>query len=169
MHETLNKILLKPRFSIEVQQPKDFIIEKFKDNLNQADCKYCSKMGNDHIFIDLPKEEQKIWSPQLEVVIEAKKEGSVIRGLFAPKPSMWTLFIFLHFVDAIAFLIFFALYYAHKVSDKETNIWIIAMLACVIVWIALYLLGQLGKKKSTQQIQDLKQFLIKTLNHLNIK
>lgn len=169
MEETLNKVLLKPRFKIEVQQQKDFIIQQFKDNLNQPDCKYCSKMGNDHIFIDLPKEEQKLWTPQLEVVVEQKENGSLIRGLFAPKPSMWTFFIFLHFVDAIAFLIFFALYYANKVSGGETQLWVFAMVFCVVAWIMLYLLGQIGKKKSEKQIQDLKHFLKNTLKNLNIQ
>ncbi|MCB0516888.1 MAG: hypothetical protein R2798_09685 [Chitinophagales bacterium] len=168
MEEKLNKILLKPRFSIEVTEDKKTIIQKFKDKLKAQDCKYHSKISDDHIFIDLPQEEQKIWSPQLEVVIEEKDNGSLIRGLFAPKPSMWTLFIFLHFVDATFFLIALSIYYANSVMGNSNTIWIIAMIACVVAWGLLYIIGQMGKKKSKEQIDGLKKFLIQNLEKLNI-
>ena len=61
-NDTLNKILLKPRFRVELHENPDFIISKFKENLDQNNCEFCSKISNDHIFIDIPDKEQKIWS-----------------------------------------------------------------------------------------------------------
>ncbi len=169
MEETLNIILLKPRFKVPLKQDKDFVLNTFKNKLKEQDYQYCSKMGNDHIFIDIPIDQQKIWSPQLELVVENAEEGSVLKGLFAPKPSMWTFFMFLHFITAIAFMIFFALAYANFITGKETNLWYFLMGLSVLMWFFLYFLGQMGKLKAKKQIEELKAFLINSLDTLELK
>lgn len=168
-NDTLNKILLKPRFRVELHENPDFIISKFKENLDQNNCEFCSKISNDHIFIDIPDKEQKIWSPQLELVIEESEQGSSIRGLFAPKPTIWTFFIFLHFITAIGFLIFFALFYADNAAGNDPRIWIYGMSAMVFLWFFWYLLGQIGKKKAKIQMEKLKRFLINSLEKFDLK
>lgn len=169
MEETLNKILLKPRFKVPLKQDKEVVLETFKNQLKEKECKYCSKMGNDHIFIDIPTDQQKIWSPQLELVVENAEEGSVLKGLFAPKPAMWTFFMFLHFITAIGFMIFLALAYANYIAGKETNLWYFMMGLSVFIWFFLYFMGQMGKIKAKKQIEELKAFLINSLESLDLK
>lgn len=165
----LNKILLKPRFKLTLEQEPENVISKFKENLEHQNCEYCSTISQDHIFIDVPKAQQKIWSPQLELVVENSEKGSSIRGLFAPKPGIWTFFIFLHFVVAVGFFIFFALAYANSVAGNETKTWYIMMGLMVFLWFFLYLLGQIGKNKAKNQIRELKHFLRNSLEKFDLK
>ncbi len=48
--EEINKILLKPRFKIELDESQEVILQKFKDNITNGDCKYCFKQSGNHIF-----------------------------------------------------------------------------------------------------------------------
>ena len=159
MENTINEIILKPRFKIFLEQDNESVLKKLIEILQSKNCDYICKISNDHIFIDLPSNKQKIWSPQLELVIEKAQKGSVIRGLFAPKPSVWTLFIFLHFVTAISFFIFFALAYANYAAGNDNKFWVFFMGLMVFLWFFLYFLGQLGKRKAKKQMEELNDFL----------
>jgi len=169
MSETLNKILLKPRFNIDFEQSKDSILDKFTNKLNQETCAYKKKMSDNHIFIDIPQNKAHLWSPQLSIEVESHEKGSKIRGFFAPKPGIWTFFMFLHFVVAVGFLIFSALAYANYVAKGNYSLWLGLMLFSVLIWFILYFAGQLGKNKAKYQMEELKGFLKDCLSDLDIK
>ena len=40
----INKVLLKPRFKIEVDESEKDVLSKFKENLKDTDCKFSSKL-----------------------------------------------------------------------------------------------------------------------------
>ncbi len=164
IHEDqINKVLLKPRFKMEFDKNKKEILNKFKDNLEDENCRYCSKIIDHHIVIDVPVEEEHFWSPQMHVEIENEENKTVVKGVLGPKPKVWTFFIFLHFAVAIAFFAFFVIFYT-KWSLKQD--YTFAMIMCIvmpILWVILYFVGQLGKKFGNKQMVELHDFLIKTL------
>lgn len=169
MSENLNKILLKPRFNIDFDETKDTILDKFTEKLDQENCTYCKKMGDNHIYIDIPENEAHLWSPQLSLEVESHEKGSRLKGFFAPKPGIWTFFMFLHFVVAVGFLIFSALAYANYVTKSNYSLWFGMMLLSILLWFTLYIVGQLGKIKAKYQMEELKVFLKDCLIELDIK
>ena len=50
-------IHLRPRFKMTFNESQDDLIAKFSANLKNGDCKYCSKIVDGHIVIDVPMEE----------------------------------------------------------------------------------------------------------------
>jgi len=169
MSENLNKILLKPRFNIDFNLSKSIILEKFTEKLNQENCDYSKKRSGDHIYIDIPKEKAHLWSPQLALEVESHEKGARLKGFFAPKPGIWTFFMFLHFVVGVGFLIFSALAYANYVAKNNYSLWLGMMLLSVLLWFTLYFAGQLGKNKAKYQMDELKVFLKDCLIELDIK
>ncbi len=157
-------VFLRPRFSIECNQPQDAILKKFQENLKSGDCLYCSKIVGEHIFIDVPKEKAHFWSPQLHIEIEEMPgDKTVVKGLFGPKPQVWTLFMFVHFILGIAFLSFAMMAYS-KWSLKSNYTFALTMVIVIpIIWIFLYFLGQMGKKSSKNQMEALHDFMWNTL------
>ena len=114
-------IHLRPRFKMNFNVADDFLIEKFRNNLKQETCEYCSKIVDNHIIIDVPKKENSFWSPQLNIEIEKTTENvTVVRGLFGPKPQVWTLFMFFHFAVAVAFIGFAVMAYVQWSLKMET-------------------------------------------------
>lgn len=168
--EEINKILLKPRFKLEFDESQEAILDKFKANLADKDCKYCSKMSGNHIFLDVPKVEDHFWSPQLQVEVTKSEKGkTIVKGILGPKPQVWTFFMFIHFVVALAFIIVFVLFYVKWSMGKDFQLYEYLLIGLPIFWIILYFFGQSGKRLGYQQMVELDDFLMKTLNNANSK
>ena len=162
-NNSVNRVLLKPRFKIEVEDSEDVLMDRFKNNLKDDNCKYCSKIIGNHIVIDVPKEEEHFWSPQLHVEVEKENDKTFVRGILGPQPKIWTFFIFLHFAVAITFFIFFVMFYSKWSLKQDYTFPLIMCIAMPIIWIALYVAGQVGKKIGYKQMKELHDFLIGTI------
>ncbi|MBT8385277.1 MAG: GTP-binding protein [Bacteroidia bacterium] len=159
-NDQLNKVLLKPRFKIERNESKDVIIEKFKKEFSSENCIYCTKIIDHHIVIDVPKDEDHFWSPQLHIEVESNEENkTIVKGLFGPKPQVWTFFMFIHFAVAVAFIVFFVVAYTRWNLKQDYTFALIMCIAMPVLWVILYILGQLGKKKGYKQMVQLETFL----------
>ncbi len=161
----INRVLLKPRFKMKFNESQEEILDKFKDKFATGTCAYCSKIVDHHIVIDVPKEEDHFWSPQLHIEVEKDEEGNdtIVRGLFGPKPQVWTLFMFIHFAAAIAFMVFLVMAYTRWNLKQDYTFSLIMCIALPVFWIILYFLGQLGKKKGYNQMIELDDFMMKVL------
>ncbi|MDN3641757.1 GTP-binding protein [Lutimonas halocynthiae] len=163
--DELNRILLKPRFKLKFEASKEEILQQFKESLERKDCIYNSQIIDHHIVIDVPELEEHFWSPQLHVEIEKEDGITVVKGILGPRPKIWTFFMFLHFIVAIAFFVFFVIFYSRWSLDQEYKL---AMMMCFLmpfVWIALYFIGQLGKKFGYKQMLGLHDLLTKALKN----
>ena len=164
--EKKNRILLKPRFRMELDNKSvDEILESFKNNLAKDSCKYCSKISGNHIFLDIPEEENHFWSPQLqvEVVKDKTNNKTIVKGILGPKPQIWTMFMFFHFVIAILFVVFFVWFYTNWSLDKDYKFQEIMLLILPILSVLLYFFGQSGKRFAYNQMVELDDFLMKTI------
>jgi ABC-type multidrug transport system fused ATPase/permease subunit len=165
--EKTNRVLLKPRFRIALDNTSvDEILNSFKDNLAKNDCKYCSKISDNHIFLDIPKEENHFWSPQLqvEVVKDKTNNKTIVKGILGPKPQIWTMFMFIHFIVAILFVVFFVWFYTNWTLNKDYHFQEIMLLVLPLLSVALYFFGQSGKRFAYNQMVELDKFLMKTIN-----
>ena len=165
MEEQKNSdIHLRPRFKMLFDENQDNLIGKFRDNLNDGECKYCSKIVDGHIVIDVPVEENHFWSPQLNIEVEKGEKGkTVVKGLFGPKPNVWTLFMFFHFAVAVAFIGFSVMAYVKWTLKSDYTFSLVMVVALPILWVIMYFLGRIGKKTGHKQMDELHEFMMKTL------
>ena len=92
-----NEVILRPRFKIELSQNNKNALETFEDTKDSQDDFIVSRVDN-HVFIRIPKKRDHFWSPQLHLEIdEIDDNSSEVRGLFGPKSTVWTMFMFFHF------------------------------------------------------------------------
>ncbi len=167
MNEEKNsEVFLRPRFKIDSEESESDLMDKFKGNLNSGACKYCSKIVDNHIFIDVPTDQDHFWSPQLHVeVVEGEASASEVKGLFGPKPTVWTLFMFLHFAIGILFSVFLTMLYVRWTLNANLVFSIVMVTVLPIIWIALYVMGRIGRKKGKSQMEELHEFLLTTLKN----
>ena len=164
--EQNSEVFLRPRFKIDSVEGASDLINRFKEKLNSGDCKYCSKIVDNHIFIDVPLNQDHFWSPQLHVeVVEGETNLGIVKGLFGPKPQVWTLFMFLHFAIGILFLVFVTMLYVRWTLDAHLIFPVVMVAVLPVIWIALYVFGRLGRKKGKSQMEELHQFLLDTLKN----
>lgn len=166
--ECNSEIFLRPRFTIACDETVSAIMDTFSFHLKKKEEKLRSKIANNHIFIDIIEEETHFWSPQLHIQV-VDEEGSVkIKGLFGPKPQVWTLFMFVHFGVATAFIGACMMFYVKNKLGGSIILPVIMMILSPIVWFLLYFLGSIGKEKSKPQMNSLKQFVKDVLNEVTL-
>ena len=157
-------IHLRPRFKMDFEESQQKLISKFEENLKDGDCKYCCKIVDGHIVIDVPKDENHFWSPQLNIEIETMHaDTTIVKGLFGPKPQLWTLFMFFHFAVAVAFIGFSIMAYVQWTLKEDNSMALIIVIGLPILWIIMYLLGRIGRRKGHKQMDELYGFMMKTL------
>lgn len=160
MNEKRNhKIFLRPRFKIEVLKDSEYLLLAFKKKLKNS--KFKGKIAHNHIFIDIAKEENRFWSPQLQLEIERiSKNKTHIKGLFGPKPQLWTFFMFIHFLVATAFIGFSIMLYVQNTLKNNITLPLTMVLLAPIIWFVLYFVGQYAKRKARNQMFQLHKFVV---------
>ncbi|MDT7830925.1 GTP-binding protein [Flavobacteriaceae bacterium S356] len=169
MKEEINsEIFLRPRFSIDVEENEIILLERIQNEFKKAAKEYKAKVVDSHIFIDVPEKDAHFWSPQLHIeVVEKTTSSSTVKGLFGPKPQVWTLFMFLHFIVGGAFITFISMLYI-KYSLGESLVFPIVMtITLPIVWTLLYVLGRLGRATGKKQMRDLHRLLMDAISSEN--
>ncbi len=154
--KTNSPIHLRPRFSIDLEVSHELMINKFKNVLKDSGCVFPSKFVDGHIIIDVPKKDEHFWSPQLNIeIVEVAENTSILKGLFGPKPQVWTLFMFIHFVVGLAFMIFGVMLYVKWSLDESFVLPLMMVIFLPLLWILLYFLGRIGKSTGHNQMDDL--------------
>lgn len=151
-----NEIRLRLRFYKDVEENIDIVREKFENYKakNNVDCFIKSK--HNHIWMNMPDTKREYWSPHLHLEFEPKENnGTHIRGLFGPEPTLWTLFMFLHFMVAGIFVIFSGIAYSNYVLKQPTTMNLIIMALMVVVWFLLYFIAKQIRFKGNGQMNEL--------------
>lgn len=160
---TTNTIVLRPRFKIELQYNNETVLKDF-ETAKTSQKEYIVNRIDDHVFIKFPKQKQHFWSPQLHLEInEVDEKSSLLHGLYGPNPTVWTFFMFLHFMVAGLFIAFSIWAYTNWALKSSYALQVSLMLFMVIVWFALYFAGSIGKASSKNEMLELQEFMNKVL------
>jgi len=161
--ELSNELVLRPRFKLELNQSNDQALKTF-EAVKKTQSKYNISVIDDHVFIKIPKHKQSFWSPQLHLEINAlDRSKCLLHGNFGPNPTVWTMFMFFHFLIAILFIGFAIWTYTNYALDNSFVIQLVTMLFLVLMWAGLYLGGRIGKAKVKREMYAQYKFLLKTL------
>lgn len=154
-----NEIQLRPRFKKRLNRSALSVLSSFNSS-PIARHPFIVTVVDDHIFIKTPKEKQHFWSPQLHLEIIPVEESSCdLFGLFGPSPNVWTLFMFIHFLVATLFLGMGVWAYSNYSLGNPMHIQLVAMFLLVIVWIALYVIGKIGKLAGEKEMNAMYEFM----------
>jgi len=144
-----------------VHQPKEQILSNFEEVKEPP---FLVKRLDEHVFIKFNQENHHFWSPQLHLEIdELDTTSSRLYGVFGPNPTLWTLFMFIHFVVAGMFIIIGIWAYSSVSLQRPFHLQVGLMILIVILWFVLYFAGRIGKQKGKPQMKELHDFMMKVL------
>jgi uncharacterized membrane protein YraQ (UPF0718 family) len=156
-----NEIILRPRFKFVLDIRHEELLGRFESN---SATDFIVTRVDDHVFIRYPKHQQQFWSPQLHLEINAKdSNSSMVYGLFGPNPTIWTMFMFLHFVVAGLFIAFGIWAYTNYALDQSYAIQLFVTLMMIAFWFVLYFAGRLGRLKGKPEMEVLFKFMRTTI------
>ena len=159
----MSSFRIRPRFKVQVDLGINQIQNKINNALEKSDNNFSANINNSFITLMLPEQETEYWSPQLRLTLYKNKAGTLIRGLYGPKPSIWALFFYGY--AALGILGFFAGIYGLVQLSLEMPapiLWTLPVL--VVCSVILYLFSQTGQKLGNQQMTALHNFFEKALN-----
>ena len=149
---------VRPRFKVETPASIDELVDKIKSALNQEGA---SCQGGVHVMggtISLPYEEQHYWSPQLSLSFEKTEHGTIVRGLYGPRPSVWGMFVFFYAIIAIATMIVATIGLSRLTLGGSAGIlWFVPLL--LLIFLSLYLVSYTGQKVGKKQMITLHRFI----------
>ena len=162
--EIENTIALRPRFSKDVPKSIEEILENATKIKAEVKADYRVKISDHHIFFFVTLAKRKYFSPHLHVELTENEDKTTnIRGLFGPDQTVWTFFMFLHFIIAGVFLIFSMIAYSHYRLEQSTKLDFIIMTLMVVFWFALYFQARINRKKCQPQMQELNKLMNKVV------
>ena len=152
---------VRPRFKIESTETMENISNKIKIALKAPNAPCTGKMKPRFFTLHIPEEEQHYWSPQLTITLDETEQGCTIRGVYAPRPSVWTMFVFFYSIIAMAIFVISIVGVSYWSLQKESSImWFVPVLG--IVFLSLYLVAFFGQKMGHKQMEQLHQFFEKS-------
>ncbi len=163
---TSKDIALRPRFFKDLDIPSEKALEVFE--INGKTCKdFTVSRIDHHVFIRIPKKDQHFWSPQLHLEIyDVDDYQPTLKGLFGPSPTVWTFFMFLHFIVATCFIGAGIWMYVNISLGDDYIYPIVAMVLLFITWFVLYFAGRLGRDAGKKEMQALYAFMENTLKNV---
>lgn len=153
-----NEVRLRLRFYKDVTDSIEVVRQKFEDYKDKCPYDFSIKVNENHIWLHIVGMNKQYYSPHLHLELEEKSENEThIRGLFGPDPTLWTLFMFFHFIVAGIFLIFGMFMYSNYTMDKSILINGIVMFLMVIIWFGLYFIAKQIRHQGNEQMNDLEK------------
>ena len=159
-----NELRLRLRFYKDVNINTTALCHKFVIYANSNPAEYSVKTRGTHIWINIKGTKKYYYSPHLHLELESKSESEThIRGLFGPDPTLWTLFMFLHFVIAGIFLIFSGIAYSNSVLNKSYTFDIVVLVLMVISWVLLYFMAKQIRSNGNNQTHELEKVFLEII------
>lgn len=158
---SMSELKFRPRFRIETTLSENEVAEIIKTKLKDDNKSgFGSTIVEGHLILKIPKKDQHFWSPQMDISLsnQEDKEGTLIRCLLAPKPSVWTMFMFFYAASGFAAFIGLMILMSQYTLDKEMWASYIVVIS-LLIGILLFVIAQFGKGIAKEQMQELKSFV----------
>ena len=153
----MSSFRIRPRFRQHVKDSFDDIKGRMKKGIEKNNNPYAVTYLPNQITLRILPEDRHFWSPQLNITLEEKDDGTLIRGLYGPNPSIWAMFFFAY--SALGVIILFAgMVVLSQVSlGMEAPLWWVIPV-CAALIIIVYLIAQTGQKIGAREMFDLHHF-----------
>ncbi len=160
--EDLPAYQVRPRFEVEVKEEPEEILEVIRAHLRTNIDSVKARIIPGFVTFFVPEAEQHFWSPQLSLSIEEIEGGSLLRGMYGPSPSVWTMFVFFYAAIGFAIMVVSIVGLSNWSLEKSATIlWLVPIL--MLAFLSLYLVAYSGQKLGHDQMVTLHGFMEETL------
>ncbi len=158
----MSEISVRPRIREEVNLSPDEVRKVLIQNeKNHTQDLLFSKKHN-HCTIEIHPTHQHYWSPTATFNLEKTPEGTIVRGIVGPKPTLWATFIVLYTFGIAGFTIL-AVIGSGMLSLGKSGILLYLSPIFLVLLIVTYLAAQVGKNKAKEQTKQIKDFIEESL------
>ncbi len=157
-HVPVESFRVRPRFEVQVSLTPEEVAEQINARLHTLASPCKGTIYTQFGTIYLPVKEQHYWSPQLTLQLEQQEDKTLVRGLYGPRSSVWTMFIFLYAILTLATVVVSVIGLSYYMLGRPAKIlWLVP--AFIVAFLALYLGAQSGQRLGRPQLEILHHFI----------
>ena len=153
----MSSFRMRPCFSHDLDGPVEDERGRIVGSIEEsgADCEVKSFPG--FICLRVPMEERRIWSPRLNVSLEAAENGSTLaHGTYGPNANRWSMLLYIGLIVGSLGLFSGILGFCQwTLGIRPWGLWIFSTM--VMAMLGMYLAAQVGQKLGAQQTFRLHQ------------
>lgn len=162
----LEALRLRPRFRYKVHNSADVTLKTLRFSFDNAAYRYKGQFLGENIVIGVSEKDEHYWSPVVSIQILQHNEGSLIKGLFGPKPDVWTFFALMRLAMITLAVFLGVIGMSQYMLDHEPwALW--GLLGIGVLAVLVWLLGRSGRLKARSQVDMLKDFIVNSLSELD--
>ncbi|MCB0702547.1 MAG: hypothetical protein R2863_09995 [Candidatus Kapaibacterium sp.] len=153
----MSSFKLRPRFRKICKGTIDEHKEHFRELL-EKDADIDGTIASSLIKLRIAPKNNHYWSPELTLMLEPHEKGTLIRGLYSPKSSVWTLFAFAY--GTISILLAGILIWGgvEWQMNNDTSLLAMGVPSLLGAGLLVYLIAQFGQKIGAEQMFTLHHF-----------
>jgi hypothetical protein len=144
------------------------VIRYLKREVIQQDAPCTGNFYDRHAILNVPEEEQHFWSPQLSLDFEGHRDGTLVRGLFAPRPSVWTMYVAAYAMLGFSGII--GLLFGTSQMSLGMNasaLWVVPFVGVLAAMV--YGTAWIGQRLSRSQMLQMRDFINKALSDCSLR
>ncbi len=93
---------MRPRFQLQLPVAREAWLDALRHGLADDSDTLRGQVFRKHAVVQMRDGKRTFWSPYLNLEVEDEPDGSAIRGRFSPHPNVWTLFMGVYILIAMA-------------------------------------------------------------------
>lgn len=159
---------LRPTFTIDVDEACTRVVDRLRSELGRSSvftrwarvpgARSDSDCGGTFVWIAPCVEEQRFWSPWLQLSVLPHESKTQLFGRFSPKPAVWTAFALSYLF--LACVMFFGCMLGLAQMMVKTHTWgFWTSAAAAALTVLLWWVSQTGKRLALEQMQNLRVIL----------
>ena len=165
-----NNVVLRPRFHKDVDLSISEIIANANQIKEEVKDDYRVKVSDHHIFLFIILAKRRYYSPHLHIELEENENKTThVKCLFGPDQTVWTFFMFLHFIVAGVFLVFGMFAISDGMLKASITSDLVVMGLMVITWFLLYFIAKQIRFNGRHQIVELMRLFLRIIDHKETK
>lgn len=159
----MKSLRMRPTFERHLSCSPDAAVEALQGHVEQSDDGYSGAFYDKHVIINVPRDDAWFWSPQLSLDLQSTNGGTRLRGVYGPRPSVWTMFMAMYAIAAfVGFIGGIVGLTQLSIDMSATALW--AVPAAVTLAVFTYALALVGQWLSRDQIDALQAYAERALD-----
>ena len=158
----MKPLQMQPTFTMDVPLRAGDLMPRIRRAINSPELRDHVVSAGHCLDLHVESEEQRFWSPHLNVQVSDADEGSELFCRFSPRPEVWTMFMFFYFVAT--FLICSAAIYGYVQWFLGSWPWSLVLIPISLLVIGLlHAASLIGQRLSSDQMETLRHRLDQTI------
>ncbi|MGB8223152.1 MAG: hypothetical protein WCF10_11235 [Polyangiales bacterium] len=95
---------MRPRFALQLPIARETWLDALRTALEDESGSLRGQVFRKHAVVQMGDAERTFWSPYLNLEVDDEPDGAAIVGRFSPHPNVWTMFMAIYILLALAAL-----------------------------------------------------------------